>query len=84
VSIDSYPAWSCAAEGVSISVVPVGEHVRSVFDTGDAGVDADALVVRPDGHIIAVLHSDRHGAASLRHALSVVGAPSTCHHPPQT
>jgi hypothetical protein len=84
VFIDSYPAWSCAAEGLSISVVPVGEHVRGVFDTGIAGCDADALVVRPDGHIVSVLHSDRHGAASLRRAMSVVGAPSTCHQPPNT
>ena len=34
------------------------------------------VVERPDGHIVAALHSARHGAASLRQALLIVGASS--------
>ncbi len=76
VSADGHSAWSRAAQGLPISVVPLGEGAPKVFHTGIAGGDPDALVVRPDGHIAASLHSDRHGAASLRQVLSVVGAPS--------
>jgi 2,4-dichlorophenol 6-monooxygenase len=75
-SAESHTAWSLAAEGLSMSVALVGDDARSVFHTGVAGADPDALVVRPDGHIVAALRSDRHGAASLRQALLVVGAPS--------
>ena len=76
VSADSRTAWSLAAEELSMSVASLGDCERSVFHTGVAGADPDALVVRPDGHIVAALHSARHGAASLRQALLVVGASS--------
>jgi hypothetical protein len=59
-----------------MSVALVRDDERSMFHTGVTGADPDALVVRPDGHIVAALRSDRHGAASLRQALLVVGAPS--------
>lgn len=74
VSAENHTAWSLAAEGLSMSVALVRDDERSVFHTGVAGADPDALVVRPDGHIVAALRSDRHGAASLRQALLVVGA----------
>jgi 2-polyprenyl-6-methoxyphenol hydroxylase-like FAD-dependent oxidoreductase len=73
-SAENHTAWSLAAEGLSMSVALVRDDERSVFHTGVAGADPDALVVRPDGHIVAALRSDRHGAASLRQALLVVGA----------
>jgi len=75
VSAGGHRAWSAAAQGLPISLVPLCEDANEVFQTGLAGGDPDALVVRPDGHIAAALHSDRQGAASLRHVLSVVGAP---------
>ena len=71
-SAESHTTWSLAAEGLSISVAPLGDGERCVFRTGVTGADPDALVVRPDGHIVASLHSDRHGAASLRQALLAV------------
>jgi 2-polyprenyl-6-methoxyphenol hydroxylase-like FAD-dependent oxidoreductase len=74
VSAESRTAWSLAAEELSMSVASLGDCERSVFHTAVAGADPDALVVRPDGHIVAALHSARHGAASLRRALLVVGA----------
>lgn len=76
VSAESRTAWSLAAEGLSISVASLADCERSVFHSGVAGADPDGLVVRPDGHIVAALHSARHGAASLRQALLVVGATS--------
>jgi hypothetical protein len=76
VSAESRTAWSLAAEELSMSVASLGDCERSVFHTAVAGADPDALVVRPDGHIVAALRSDRHGVASLRQALLVVGAPS--------
>lgn len=76
VSADGHTAWSAAAEGLSMSVAPLGDGELGVFHTGIAGADPDALVVRPDGHIVAALHSERDGVASLRRALAVVGAPS--------
>jgi 2-polyprenyl-6-methoxyphenol hydroxylase-like FAD-dependent oxidoreductase len=76
VSAESRTAWSLAAEELSMSVASLGDCERSVFHTAVAGADPDALVVRPDGHIVAALHSARHGAASLRQALLVVGASS--------
>jgi len=60
-----------------MSVTLVGDEGREVFHTGVPGADPDALVVRPDGHIVAALRSDRHGAASLRQALLVVAVPTT-------
>jgi 2-polyprenyl-6-methoxyphenol hydroxylase-like FAD-dependent oxidoreductase len=75
-SAESHTTWSLAAEELSMSVALVRDDERSMFHTGVTGADPDALVVRPDGHIVAALRSDRHGAASLRQALLVVGAPS--------
>jgi len=72
VSAESRTAWSLADEELSMSVASLGDCERSVFHIGVAGADPDALVVRPDGHIVAA----RHGAASLRQALLVVGASS--------
>ncbi|WP_186273321.1 FAD-dependent monooxygenase [Mycobacterium kubicae] len=79
VSKASQFVWSSAAEGLSLSVVPVGHAGRAVFHTGVAGADPDALLVRPDGHITALLHSGRDGAPLLRLALQVVGALATSH-----
>ena len=71
-SAESHTTWSLAAEGLSISVAPLPDCESCVFGTGVTGADPDAVVVRPDGHIVASLHSDRHGAASLRQALLAV------------
>lgn len=76
VSAAGRDAWFPAALGLPISLVPLGDGAPNVFRTGVAGGDPDALIVRPDGHIAAALHSDRHGADALRHVLSVMGAPS--------
>jgi 2-polyprenyl-6-methoxyphenol hydroxylase-like FAD-dependent oxidoreductase len=76
-SAGGYTAWSAAAEGLSMSVARLGDGELGVFHTGIAGADPDALVVRPDGHIVAAPHSDRDGVASLRRALAVVGAHSS-------
>jgi 2-polyprenyl-6-methoxyphenol hydroxylase-like FAD-dependent oxidoreductase len=66
--------WLAAAEGLPLSPVVVTDSERSVFDTGGTGNQPDALVVRPDGRIVAALRSDRDGAAALRHALQVVAS----------
>ena len=76
VSAEGHTAWSHAAEGLSMSVARLGRGELGVFHTGIAGADPDALVVRPDGHVVAALHSERDGVASLRRALAAVGAPS--------
>lgn len=75
-SAESHTAWSLAAEGLSVSVAPLPDCESCVLGTGVPGADPDAVVVRPDGHIVASLHSDRHGAASLRQALLAVCVPS--------
>jgi len=77
VSAERHTTWSHAAEGLSMSVALLGDGELGVFHTGIAGADPDALVVRPDGHVVAALHSERDGVASLRRALAVVGAPSS-------
>jgi 2-polyprenyl-6-methoxyphenol hydroxylase-like FAD-dependent oxidoreductase len=77
VSAGGHNSWLRAAAGLPMSVTLVGDEGREVFHTGVPGADPDALVVRPDGHIIAALRSDRHGAASLRQALLVVAVPTT-------
>ncbi|GAB2999480.1 FAD-dependent monooxygenase [Mycobacterium bourgelatii] len=77
VSVEGHTAWSAAAEGLPMSVILLGNDELGVFHTGIPGADPDALVVRPDGHIVAALHSDRDGTASLRRALAVVDAPSS-------
>ena len=79
VSDANHTAWSLAAEGLPLSVALLGDAGHDVFHTGIAGADPDALVVRPDGHIAAVLHSDRDGAPVLRQALQVVGAIAPTH-----
>jgi FAD binding domain len=76
VSPESHTTWSRAAAGLPLSVVVVSDGAHEMFHTGIAGADPDALVVRPDGHIAAVLCSDRHGASSLRQVLHVVSASS--------
>jgi hypothetical protein len=73
VSAERRDAWSPAAEGLSMSLTSLGDGELGVFHTGITGADPDALVVRPDGHIVAALHSDRDGVASLRRALGAVG-----------
>jgi len=77
VSAKGHTVWSSAAEELSMSVAPLGDDELGVFHTGMAGADPDALVVRPDGHILATLHSERDGVVSLRRALAVVGVPSS-------
>ncbi|WP_101946563.1 FAD-dependent monooxygenase [Mycobacterium sp. 3519A] len=72
---ESAPVWCVAAEGLPFSPVAVAE--RDIFETGVPARRFDALVVRPDGHIVAALDSERHGAGSLRQALLVVGASSS-------
>ena len=58
------------AEPTPRVVVPAGTTAgTAVREAGLPGKGPDAVVVRPDGHIVASLHSDRHGAASLRQAL---------------
>jgi 2-polyprenyl-6-methoxyphenol hydroxylase-like FAD-dependent oxidoreductase len=79
VSDQSLTDWSLAAEGLSLSMAQVGDAGHDVFRTGIAGADPDALLVRPDGHIAALLHSDRDGAPALRQALQVVGVPAPTH-----
>ncbi len=81
VSAEGRAAWSSAAEGLSISVELLGDGEPAVFHTGILGADPDALLVRPDGHIVAALHSGRDGVASLRRALDVVGVPSAAKEP---
>jgi 2-polyprenyl-6-methoxyphenol hydroxylase-like FAD-dependent oxidoreductase len=76
VSAEGHTAWSHAADELSMSVALLGHDELGVFHTGIAGADPDALVVRPDGHVVAALHSERDGVASLRRALAVVGASS--------
>ncbi|MBS1693888.1 MAG: FAD-dependent monooxygenase [Actinobacteria bacterium] len=71
VSARARQAWSQAAAGLPFSVVALGDAGDTVFHTGVAGADPDALVVRPDGHIAALLRSDRHGPADLGQALAV-------------
>ncbi|MGV9713756.1 FAD-dependent monooxygenase [Gordonia sp. NPDC003424] len=77
VSAEAAAAWCQAAERLSMSIEVLGDSERRVLHTGIAGADPDALVVRPDGHILAALHSERDGRASLRRALVVVGAQSS-------
>jgi 2-polyprenyl-6-methoxyphenol hydroxylase-like FAD-dependent oxidoreductase len=79
VSEESHSMWSSAAEGLPLSVVPVGEAGHDMFHTGIAAADPDALLVRPDGHIAALLHSDRHGAPLLRQTLQIVGVLAPTH-----
>jgi 2-polyprenyl-6-methoxyphenol hydroxylase-like FAD-dependent oxidoreductase len=79
VSEQSHTDWSLAAEGLSLSMVQVGDAGHDIFRTGIAGADPDALLVRPDGHIAALLHSDRDGAPVLRQALQVVGVLAPTH-----
>jgi 2-polyprenyl-6-methoxyphenol hydroxylase-like FAD-dependent oxidoreductase len=69
VSEERHSAWSLAAEALSLSVVSVGDSGREMFHTGVPGADPDALLVRPDGHVAAMLHSERDGATLLRQAL---------------
>jgi 2-polyprenyl-6-methoxyphenol hydroxylase-like FAD-dependent oxidoreductase len=77
VSAEGHTAWSHVADGLSMSVALLGPGELGAFHTGIPGADPDALVVRPDGHVVAALHSERDGVASLRRALAVVGAPSS-------
>ena len=79
VSEQSHTDWSLAAEGLSLSMAQVGDAGHDIFRTGIAGADPDALLVRPDGHIAALLHSDRDGAPALRQALHVVGVLAPTH-----
>jgi hypothetical protein len=79
VSEQSDTEWSLAAEGLSLSMARVGYAGNDIFRTGIAGADPDALLVRPDGHIAALLHSDRDGAPVLRQALQIVGVLAPTH-----
>jgi 2-polyprenyl-6-methoxyphenol hydroxylase-like FAD-dependent oxidoreductase len=79
VSDRSHAEWSVAAQGLSLSVAQIGDAGHDIFHTGVAGADPDALLVRPDGHVAAVLHSDRHGAPLLRQALQIVGVLAPTH-----
>ncbi|QUR67495.1 FAD-dependent monooxygenase [Mycobacterium spongiae] len=69
-------AWSLAAQDLPLSVVPVAADANHVFHTGAAGADPDAVVVRPDGHVAAVLRSGRDGTDLLRQAVQVISASS--------
>jgi 2-polyprenyl-6-methoxyphenol hydroxylase-like FAD-dependent oxidoreductase len=79
VSEGSHSGWMLAAAGLSLSVVSVGDAQHDLFHTGVAGADPDALLVRPDGHIAALLHSDRDGAPVLRQALHAAGVLAPIH-----
>jgi 2-polyprenyl-6-methoxyphenol hydroxylase-like FAD-dependent oxidoreductase len=65
--------WARAARGLPIAVVAVDDTER---DGLGAEVDGHGLVARPDGHIAALLRSDRHPAVQLGEALRAVSAPS--------
>jgi hypothetical protein len=79
VSERSHAEWSVAAQGLSLSVAQVGDAGHDIFHTGVAGADPDALLVRPDGHIAALLHSERDGTRALRQALHIIGGLAPIH-----
>jgi 2-polyprenyl-6-methoxyphenol hydroxylase-like FAD-dependent oxidoreductase len=72
----AHAAWCASAAGLPISVVTLGDGQREIFRTGAGAGELDALVVRPDGHIVAALHSERHCAATLRQALGATSGRS--------
>ncbi len=74
VSQENHGLWVAAAAGLPLTVVPINAIDTDVFSSGVPSADPDALVVRPDGHIAALLHSGQHEVALLRHTLTVVGA----------
>lgn len=74
VATDGQAEYRDAAAQFPMSVVAVDKTGHDVFCTGVAGADADGLVVRPDGHIAAVLTSDQRDTASMRQALQAVSA----------
>ncbi|MEE6179352.1 FAD-dependent monooxygenase [Mycobacterium sp. 050134] len=73
---DSRARWAHAAAALPISVVGVDESARTVFHTGSVASAADGLIVRPDGHIAAVLPPGGDGATLMRRALEAVDASS--------
>ena len=67
--------WMRAGQGLPITVVPVDDNCGAVFRAG-AQTDVDGVVVRPDGHIVTVLRSERPSPAPFRRALRAVSVAS--------
>ena len=74
--LQNHKKWLAAAQGLPLTPVVLTDCEQAVFATDSTGQCPDALVVRPDGHIVAELHSDRYGVAALQQALRAVGATS--------
>ena len=74
ISAKGRGAWLPAATGLPLSIVLLNDAEQNVLDTGVAGAEPDAVVVRPDGHIAAVLQSGQQATPLLREALDVVDA----------
>jgi 2,4-dichlorophenol 6-monooxygenase len=75
VSESSRPAWEIAAADLPVRLKVLGEIHRQVWSTPVPGADPDALLVRPDGHIGALLRSVADDAPALRSALRAVKVP---------
>jgi 2-polyprenyl-6-methoxyphenol hydroxylase-like FAD-dependent oxidoreductase len=68
----AFAAWSTEAEDLPVRVHVIGDDQLPAGPSGVAGVDPDALLVRPDGHIGALLYSTADPTATLRRAVAAV------------